>query len=626
MNYSRSRATLLSILAASLICPARVLPAPALQQSDRGQQAAAGCDPVGALSIVEQQLSEAKTLDDTPARIKVLIRAADMLWATRPEAARNAFTEAYELAAKDFKERGDGADVEFSPGLVTFLPDQRFIVISAVGRRDAEWAKRLAERAAKESEEEAKEKEDATAAGPPVGELRMGEKFLDAAALLVPINRTAAMDFARKSFRYPTSWNNLTHFLYTLAEADQKTGDQFYLEALELFAARPANELLYLTGYPFGLNRFVGPEASSAYYSAPQGFVPSAALQQRLMEVLLKRAQAAMQAPAKTSGRQSIPESAQLYLALESLAPFIKQPALAEQVAQVKVSLGAALPARLREMMTSMRQEQREIDEPSFADLAGQAERETVSWKKDYARVHAVQAGVTSESFERLEDLAGKVEDENVRRQLLNWLHFRGAQKAVAGGQLDEAAKLARKVEEVDQRAYLFFEIANAAEKKFADQARFREALDEAAKVALSAPNTDRRARSLLGVAYLYSKLDQFRAVEVMGEAVKTINRLEHPNFMPVVFQEIKGEKFGIFMAYPLAGFDIEKSFSDLSATDFQGALALARTLEDKGLRAGVMMAIAARCLEEKPAPKKKAAEKGRKKAAPPSPAPASTP
>lgn len=623
MNHPRSRATLLPILAASLLCPARVLPAAAPPRAER-RQAAAGCDAAAALSLVEEQLSESKTLGDVPARIKVLIRAADLLWAARPEAARNAFTEAYDLASKDFKEHGDAVTEPSgsTPGM--FLPDQRFTVISAVSRRDADWAKRLAERAAKQSEEEAKEKEKATAGWPPAGELRMGEKFLDAAFALVPVDRAAALDFARRSFRYPASWNGLTSFLYRLAEADQKTGDQFYLEALEFYSARPANELLYLTGYPFGLNRFVGPEASSAYSPAPQGFVPSAALQQRLMEVLLRRARAAMQAPAKASGRQNFPESAQLYLALDSLSPLVTQPALAEQVAQTKVALGAALPARLRESMTSLGQEQREIDEPSFTDLARQAERETVPWKKDYSRVHAVQAGVTSESFERLEELAGKVEDENVRRQLLNWLYFRSAQKAVAGGLLDDAAKLTRKVEEVDQRAYLFFEIANAAEKKFADQARFREALDEAAKVALSAPNTDRRARSLLGVAHLYSKLDQFRAVEVMGEAVKTINRLDNPIFMPVVFQEIKGEQFGIFMAYPLAGFDIENSFRDLAAADFQGALALARTVENKGLRAGVMMAIAARCLE-KPAPKKKAAEKKRK-AAQPSPSPASTP
>jgi hypothetical protein len=624
MNYSRSRGTLLSLLAASLICPARVLPAPAPPRSERGQQASPGCDPTGALSIVEQQLSEAKTLDDVPARIKVLIRAADMLWATRPEAARSAFAEAYDLAAKNFKEKGDGADGEGGTGLLFFLPDQRFIVINAVSRRDAEWAKRLAERAAKESEEEAKE----SAAADPrqVGELRMGEKFLDAAFALAPLNRQAAVDFARRSFRYPASWNGLTTFLYRLAEVDQKTGDQFYLEALEFYSARPVNELLYLTAYPFGLNRFVGPDASAAYAAPPQGFVPSAQLQQRLIEVLLRRAQAAMQAPAKSSGAMNLPETAQLYLAFESLSPLVTQSALAERVAQEKVALGAAVPAGLRQRMTELGKEQREIDEPSFADLTRQAERETVPWKKEYLHVKAVMAGLESESLEHLEELAGEVGDENVRRQLLNWLYFRSAQKATAAGRLEDAARLARKVEEVDQRAYLFFEIASTAEKKFADQARFREALDEAAKVALDAPNTEQRARALLGVAHLYSKLDQFRAVEVMGDAVKTVNRLEHTNFMPTLIQQIKAEQFAVFLAYPLAGFDIETGFRDLAAADFQGALALARTLDNKALRAGVVMAIAARCLE-KPARKKEAGGKGRKAAAASSsPAPPATP
>jgi hypothetical protein len=620
MSYSRSRATLLSILAASLICPARVLPAPAPPQADRNQQAAPGCDPTGALSIVEQQLSEVKTLDDVPARIKVLIRAAELLWATRPETARGAFTEAYDLAAKDFKEHGDAGAPPSGSTPAMFLPDQRFIVINAVGRRDAEWAKRLAERAARESEERA---DEVPASGDPrLGDFRMGEKFMDAAWRLAPVNRQAAVDFARKSFRYPASWNGITNFLYRLAEVDQKTGDQFYLEALEFYSARPVNELLYLSGYPFGLNRFVGPDATSAYSPPPQGFVPSPQLQQRLIEVLLRRAQAAMQAqPQPAAGSMDLPESAQLYLALDSLSPLVTQPALAERVAQVKVALGAALPAGLRQRMTSLAREQREIDEPSFTDLTRQAERETVSWRKDYALVHAVMAGLASESLDRLEGLTGKVGDENVRRQLLNWLYFRSAQKATAAGQLEDAARLARQVEEVDQRAYLFFEIAQAAEKKFGDRGRFREALDEAAKVALAAPNTEQRARALLGVAHLYSKLDQFRAVEVMGDAVKTINRLEHPNFMPTLFQQIKAEQFGVYVSYPLAGFDIETGFRDLAAADFQGALALARTLDNKALRAGVVMAIAARCLE-KPAQKKAAGEKGGKAAPAPSPTP----
>ena len=67
----------------------------------------------------------------------------------------------------------------------------------------------------------------------------------------------------------------------------------------------------------------------------------------------------------------------------------------------MKVSLGTAMPAGLRQRMTSLGREQQDIDAPSFTDLSRQVERETVSWRKDYALVQAVMAGVTCDEAAR---------------------------------------------------------------------------------------------------------------------------------------------------------------------------------------------------------------------------------
>ena len=50
------------------------------------------CDRTGAFSTVQQQLAEAKGLEDVIARIKILTRAADLLWASQTETARAAFS------------------------------------------------------------------------------------------------------------------------------------------------------------------------------------------------------------------------------------------------------------------------------------------------------------------------------------------------------------------------------------------------------------------------------------------------------------------------------------------------------------------------------------------------------
>jgi hypothetical protein len=615
MNYPLVRRALLLIIIVSMTCQAQTSSVLASVQSGHDDP---GCDRIGALALVQQQLSEVKGLNDTVARIKILIRAADLLWTSQPEAARNAFTEAYELASQNIQEQGnDPPSVKVSgPIIVVIKSDQRFVVINAIARRDGEWAKRLAERAS--SETQAAKEESLTAGRRDTSGIKLGENFLYLASSMMSTNKQAALDFARSSFRYPPSWDGLPHFLYNLAGVDQQTADQFYLEALNFYATKPISQLLYLSSYPFALNRFVGPEASLAYSSAPNGFAPSSVAQKRFLEVLLGRAQKSVQPQSQSRApgdSDTMPEIAQIYLALSSLEPVIEhyQPEMAERAAEMKTTLSTMMSGDLRQEADRMNQEQREIDQQTFSSFADKIEHETVSWKKDFLIAQAVMAGVKTESLERLEDFAQKVEESRVHEQLLNWLYFISAQKAAHDGLLEDAARLARKVDQVDQRAYLFFEIAKVAEKKFGDKGRVREALDEAAKIALTAPNTQERARALLGVANLYAKLDQFRALEVMGDAVKTINRIEKPDFtLSAVFQQIQGEKFAIFASYPVSGFNLENAFRDLAAVDFQGALALARNFDSKHLRATTIIAIAAQCLE-KPGEKKGKGEKRNK-------------
>jgi hypothetical protein len=124
-----------------------------------------------------------------------------------------------------------------------------------------------------------------------------------------------------------------------------------------------------------------------------------------------------------------------------------------------------------------------------------------------------------------------KIADSTIRQPLLNWLYFDRAQRAIKDQALDEARKLAAKVEELDQRAWLYSRIAEESLKQNPDQTQARDVLDEVVAAAAKAPNTPVTARALLGVAYLYTKIDMNRAIAVMAEAVKCINRIEQPDF-----------------------------------------------------------------------------------------------
>src|SRR5262245_53641419 len=83
------------------------------------------CDEERAVLLAEKQIEEAKSIDQPPKQIAVMIRAADVLWKARPSSARKVFSDAFDLAEKHFKEKGDESKAD-GKALVLY-PDQRFV-------------------------------------------------------------------------------------------------------------------------------------------------------------------------------------------------------------------------------------------------------------------------------------------------------------------------------------------------------------------------------------------------------------------------------------------------------------------------------------------------------------------
>jgi hypothetical protein len=206
--------------------------------------------------------------------------------------------------------------------------------------------------------------------------------------------------------------------------------------------------------------------------------------------------------------------------------------------------------------------------------------------------------------LERVEGALQKVEDAETRRQLSDWLYFSRAQYALKDGELEEANRLAGRVGALDQSALLSLEIAAEGLKRFADKQRADEILAGVYGAARKAPDTEAKARALLGVAHLYAKFDYVRGAEILGEAVKTVNLLAEPDFSTAVLhRHVQGKHFSSYTSHTVPGFNLENAFRELGPHDFEGALAVARRLEDKHLRALATNALSARCLEEAPPP-----------------------
>jgi hypothetical protein len=91
------------------------------------------------------------------------------------------------------------------------------------------------------------------------------------------------------------------------------------------------------------------------------------------------------------------------------------------------------------------------------------------------------------------------------------------------------------------------------------------------------------------------------RGIEELGNAVKTINALESPDFsQEFVIMKIEGKTFGSFASFSTPGFNPENAFREIGKLDFDGSLIQATTFADKSLRALTTLAVIEPCFATK--------------------------
>ncbi len=551
------------------------------------------CSRDNALGIIQQQIDATKTFNNGVERITVLVRAADLLWAFQQKKARAAFSDAFDLAVHHFKEKGDAPTSEGK--ILISTPDQRYTVIGAIAKHDAAWARKLTEQMLKEAQQESEENLNRD-----VNNQRNGGKLLTMAAELLTIDEVAATNFARQSLRYPATYF-LSEFLYRLAGVNQSSADQLYQEALAAYASAPMGQMLYLSSYPFGNDREVGEMAAYSVYKVPAGFVPNSKLQRMFIQTILRRVRELGNNPPNPVAGERLSEPQQMWLALTRLESRIQQtlPDLAGEVEAARGSLYPQLPQTSQQQVGKLANP----DKPpatTFDERVEAALKNPNVDERDQRLTAAIIGASKDESLDRVLSTVDKISDSSIRQPLLNWLFFERAQRAIKDQQLDEARKLALRVEELDQRAWLYSRIADESLKRNVDQTQAREMLDEVVEAAAKAPNTTVTIRGLLGVAYLYTKIDMNRAIAVMAEAVKRINQMERPDFSrQFVIRKIEGKTFGNYAAIVTPGFNPENAFREIGKVDFDGMLNLASNFSDKSLRAMTSLALAEVCLQQ---------------------------
>ena len=441
---------IVAVIGSILIGTAAIARAQAQKKSE-ATAPISSCNRNGALEIIRQQIDATKTFDNSVQRITVLIRAADLLWPYQQDKARAAFAESFGLAKQNFKEAGDEPRREGTFSRVT-VPDQRYTVINAIARRDLAWARKLTDQMLKDQQREAEEK----ATKDTQQEARTGEKLLTIADSLLSSDQSAALGFAANSLRYPATLF-LPMFLYKLAPINRAAADQLYQEALAAYANAPMERFLYLSSYPFGNDREAGEMPGYTIYRVPDGFTPNPTLQRLFVQILLRRVQQFIENPSDPAPASRLSEPGQMWLALTRLERQIQQslPDLAPAVEQAKGNIYGQLPENSQRSVGRIVSDQN-APKTTFDEQVEAADKNPNVDRRDQELSFAITRASAKETLGRVLSVVDKISDSAVRAQLLNWIYFTRTESATKDQKLDEARRLAAKVDELDQRAYLY--------------------------------------------------------------------------------------------------------------------------------------------------------------------------
>jgi hypothetical protein len=563
----------------------------------------------------------ANKLDDKRSVVRVQALAADALWKGDQARARQLFQNAF-AGAIDYYSDGKGQEQEqLASGLSLSKPDLRLEVIRLVGKHDAQFSRLFTDRYVEEKRREEEEKRNKSNQlrkyDPAFGAVdEASHDTLQIAEKLLDVNKKDAVDLAEQAFAKGVP--QAAGYLFAeIAKRDRATADQLYLMALDRLRRDRSpvpGQLLLLASYPFGDgNVWVGSGdgVNSYHFQVSEKFTIDENLIQRFIAT-------AFTVIARNAGPDisQLPD-ASVRVGSALFAAKLLQPRIAKysperlgewqsltnvlyHAANQQTQLG--VDKTLNQIDRNIKPETAASIDDRIKELLDRAQStNNFAQRDELYQEAALLAGQKPDTPGALE-IADKISNREHSKKLCSWLNFEASTRAINERKLDEARRYATEVDATDQSAYLFFQIARIAlgDK---DQVRARILLEEAAQKAVAAENTPEKLRALLGLASLFTRFDSQRGFDLAGEAVRTANKIR--NYGPdqarlVRTLETPGGKGSSVSVENAEEFDIGKTLSSLAKTDFERALLLAQSLEDKPLGLMAVISVASSVFEKK--------------------------
>lgn len=557
------------------------------------------CNAKFAQLLVESQVMESRPIDDLVKRIKILLRSADFLWKLDQPTARTYFSQAWKLADDRFKEIGFERK-EHSKATSEQLPDQRMLVLKAIAKHDREWAKKLSDQMLADLEKAKRERK-------PLDEGREESELL---ALAVESARTDP-DFSQYLFRrvMKRPLNHSWFFAFhQLAAGDKAFADGIYDEALRNYRNELPRRLLYLSAYPFAAERILGYEKYNLGVGRPDNMRPNPALERLFLDILFTRIASFAASEAEMNRhveKYQQPEAVYMASALDDVEPILIQrhPDLLPRLGVARSQAVSLLDDAMRKAIDEKSKWNSSVGQ-SFEDrLAALKKAESDGKLTDFMIVQLVTwQQKTDEQFEEVEPWLEKVKEDKVRADLTNYFWFLRAKLAIKDKRLDDAEEYAAKVPEIADRALVLFDLATLHASNESDVPALFDTLNRLSKLVRAADNSVSKAQMLLGLANMYERVNHSVALGELSESIRVTNKLKDPDiFSSYVVRNIVGKDFAHMAMYSTPGYNLEKTFIDLSKKDFEMSLAHARSLDDKYFRTIAVIAVAKNCVDNAP-------------------------
>ena len=567
-----------------------------------------------AISLVTTLADEARSFKDLTRRARVQARAADVIWDSDPERARDLFRRAWEAAetvdAEATKKRAEDMrrmEREGGPVVVRGGPDLRSEVLRLVAKRDRklgeEFLKALDEAAEKARSEAATDRLNNS--GTRIG----ASQRLQLARRLVEDGEVQrALEFAAPALDSVNP--DSIFFLSALREKNAQLADAAYTNLLARVVRDPtsdANTVSGLSSYLFTPFLYVTFERDGgANQSRQRGPTPPPTVDATLRNNFFKVAfQILMQPLASPDQDKTTSGQTGKYLIIKRLLPLFEQYAadMATGLRTQMTAVASYVPQPLqqgenRAVSVGLQPESSEGDPlqrmQERLDHAGKAEDRDAIYA-DYA------VALTQDGDPRARDLVDKIENAELRKSVKAYTDFQLVQLAIRNKDANEVAKLVKTGELTSvQKVWALTSAAKfvvTAERSRATD-MLEEALSESRRISGSDPD---RARALTAVAAGFADIDRVRAWEILGDVVKAANGAEeYTGEDSRIMSRLQTQFMVVMNSANAEDFDLIAVFRHLARADLLRAIQLAKTFTGEAPRAVATLAIARSVLEKR--------------------------